>query len=63
MTNWLAVSDTVLVFCVQGYKALLTWKELCADQFNIRDLVSVLRQCNMEDIAEAATELLDSQYS
>jgi len=47
---------------MQGYKALLSWKELCQDQFNIWRLVEVLRQSNMEDIAEAATGLLESWY-
>jgi hypothetical protein len=45
---------------VQGYKALLIWKELCGDRFDIRQLVDVLKQSNMEDIAEAAVALIES---
>jgi hypothetical protein len=44
---------------IQGYRALMAWKEICAADFDVRRLIEVLRTCNMDDIADAAVALLE----
>jgi hypothetical protein len=48
---------------IQGYKALLMWKELSGDQFDIWKLINVLKQTNMEDIADTAAAVLEGLFS
>jgi len=44
---------------IQGYRSLLAWKEMSGQDFDIRQLIDALKTCNMEDVAEAATALLE----
>jgi len=49
------------VYKLQGYRALLEWRETAGVEFDIRRLVDVLRSCNMDDVADVAASLIDSK--
>jgi len=44
---------------LQGYRALLKWREAAGEGFDIRRLVDVLRYCNMDDVADVAVSLIE----
>jgi len=46
---------------MQGYQALLAWREAAGQEFEIHQLVDVLRSCNMEDVVEVAISLMNSK--
>lgn len=46
---------------IQGYRALLAWREAAGREFEIRRLVDVLRSCSMDDVADVAVSLLDDR--
>ena len=46
---------------LQGYRALLAWREAAGREFEIRRLVDVLRSCSMDDVADVAVSLLDGK--
>lgn len=48
---------------IQGYRALLSWRECAGHEFDIRRLVDVLRSCAMDDVAEVAISLLEGRDS
>lgn len=45
---------------IQGYKALTAWKELSGPSYTIMQLVDVLRDHNMDDVADEVLNILDS---
>ena len=47
---------------IQGYKALMAWKEVAGPNFTIIKLVDALRSNNMDDIADETLTILDSMY-
>jgi len=47
---------------IQGYKALTAWKELSGPSYTIMQLVDVLRDHNMDDVADEVLNILDSKY-
>lgn len=60
--------DTTRYVCtchlmIQGYQALLAWREAAGEEFEIGRLVQVLQSCNMEDVAEVATSVIHSKSS
>ena len=46
---------------MQGYRALLAWREAAGQEFEFRRLLEVLRSCDMEDVAEVAMSLIDGK--
>lgn len=46
---------------IQGYRALLSWRECAGREFDIRRLVDVLRTCAMDDVADVAISLLEGR--
>lgn len=48
---------------IQGYRALLSWRECAGHEFDIRRLVDVLRSCAMDDVADVAISLLEGRNS
>ena len=47
---------------IQGYKALMAWRDLSADDFNIRRLADSLAKNDMNDLVDAMQHVLDSQF-
>lgn len=45
---------------IQGYKALTTWKDLSGPNYTMMQLVDILRNHNMDDIADEVLNILDS---
>ncbi|ESO05069.1 hypothetical protein HELRODRAFT_172085 [Helobdella robusta] len=48
---------------IQGYKALTAWKELSGKSFLLMRLVDVLRNQNMDDIADVVVQIIDDDGS
>lgn len=46
---------------IQGYKALMAWKELAGQGFTIMKLVDSLRKNDMDDIADVTINILDGR--
>lgn len=45
---------------MQSYKALMTWKEVRGEAFDIRDLLPALRSVGLDDLAQKTLSILDS---
>ncbi len=54
-------SAKTLLFYLQPYKALLTWKEYKADEFDIRQLIKALEDNLKTDLAYMASEIMQSK--
>ena len=53
--------EMLYVLHTQGYRALLAWRDAAGREFDIRQLVDVLRSCDMEDVADVAISLLEGE--
>jgi len=53
--------SALYMYMLQGYRALLAWREAAGREFEIRRLVDVLRSCSMDDVADVAVSLLDGK--